>query len=103
MKTLLEYTEPIYRGYIIRRFPHDAALETLDFLVCEVMGIEDISAILMQMNGYKAGMSVAMLPFSSIGAMKIKTSIDPHWLVEHWESLIDEKSYTIENVYIIEQ
>jgi hypothetical protein len=90
----------IQRGSILRckgNYPYE---EVVDFLVCEPFTLEKHGARLVVASGYKAGLTMCILPIESMPD-GVRFGLNANWLKENWFKwgYVD---CPIEDVWIIE-
>jgi hypothetical protein len=98
-KLSLYSEQNIQRGSILRckgNYPYE---DVVDFLICEPFTLEKCGARLVVASGYKAGLTLCILPSESIPegvAFGLKTD----WLISNWNKWCYECS--IDDVWILE-
>jgi hypothetical protein len=98
-KLSLYSEQQIQRGSILRckgSYPYE---EVVDFLVCESFDLDKNGYRLVVSSGYKAGLTLCILPDESIPD-GLSSGLKTDWLISNWNKYCYECS--IDDVWIIE-
>lgn len=79
---LIDYKKNFSRGTILRcpgQYPYE---EIVDFMVAEILGQDDYALIVI--SGYKAGLTLVVLPPESRPNDNQGYAVDITWLKENW-------------------
>ena len=98
-KLSLYSKQNVQRGSILRCkgiYPYE---EVVDFLVCEPFTLEENGARLVVASGYKAGLTMCILPIESM-PVGVGFGLETDWLKNNWNKYCYECS--IEDIWVIE-
>lgn len=82
---LIDYSENLSRGTILRCTGKSPYEDFVDFMVVECFNKADGNYSLMVSSGYKAGITYAVLPPESLPAGNDGYAVDLGWLTANWQ------------------